>query len=207
MCSDGQVAVTTHKPVICILTATPTLTLTHRIQTRRQYDGIAGLSGGRLIASCIKRGNEPASVDIVTRQGDLVTTVTDSSRLPGLVSPLYLCVTSDNHVLVSDWDAQKVFMVDLSSGQVTHTHQHTDMKHPRQVCVDSAGQLYVASDGGGCVLVRDRAGQWRPLLTASDRSDPGYDVPGALCVTGSGQLVVGWWKTLSDSVLIGYRFN
>ena len=202
--SDGLVAVTTLKPTIYLLKVSPTLAVTTRTQTGRWYAGVAeGLTDHTLLVSCGKTDSDPARVDLITRGGEVVRTVVDSTMLTQLSGPHYLCV-SGGCVLLSDWWTHAVFTVDITTGQLVDTLTHTDMKSPRQVCVDGEGNIYIASVGGHCVLVRSTGKQWKRVVYSPDHTDQGCDRPCGVCVTRSSRLVVAWYKYNSDSVVTGY---
>ncbi|XP_076471435.1 uncharacterized protein LOC143301202 [Babylonia areolata] len=203
--SDGVVAMTTGSRGVCLMDVTAgTVAVRSHVRTARQYDGIAGHSDGHLIASCEEDSTGLASVDVLNRQGHLVRTVTDSTRLTGLASPEYLFNTRDHHVLVSDYQTDLVHRVCVPSGQVTQTFQHAHLKGPRQVCSDGSGNLYVASEDSQCVCVRSRAGDWRRLVTPSLHRLPRSVFPSSLCLTSSGHLVVSWDGAVGGSVVVGY---
>ena len=202
--SDGLVALTTLKPTIYLLKVSPTLAVTTRIQTGRQYDGVGeGLTDHTLLVSCVKTVSDPARVDLITRGGEVVRTVVDSTMLTQLSLPDYLCV-SGGCVLLSDLGTNTVYKVDVTTGQLVDTLTHTDMKSPGQVCVDGEGNIYIVSGGGQCVLVRATGKQWRRVVYSPDHTDQGCDRPYGVCVTRSGRLVVAWRKGVSNSVVTGY---
>ncbi|XP_076436343.1 uncharacterized protein LOC143275903 [Babylonia areolata] len=206
--SDGLVAMTTCEPVIYLMAVTDTVTVRSRVQTVRWYEGIAGHSDGHLVVGCEESGKEPAAVHVLNRQGHVVRTLTDSTRLTGLRSPLYLFDSGD-HVLVSDGGTDLVHQVSVRSGQVTHTFQHEHVRRPRQVCTDSDNNVYVASCFGKCVCVRSRGGEWRQLVTPSLHRPSWCVFPRCLCLTSSGHLVVGWWGgvVVGDCVVVGYKLS
>ena len=175
-----------------------------RIQTGRRYEGVGeGLTDHTLLVSCGKTDSDPARVDLITRGGEVVRTVVDSTMLTQLSGPHCLCV-SGGCVLLSDWWTHAVFTVDITTGQLVDTLTHIDMKSPRQICVDEEGNIFIASDGGRCVLVRSTGKQWRRVVYSPDHTDQGYDWPWGVCVTRSGRLVVAWRKDFSHSVVTGY---
>ena len=205
--SDGLVAVTTLKPTIYLLKVSPTLAVTTRIQTGRRYGGVAeGLTDHTLLVSCEKTVSDPARVDLITRGGEVVRTVVDSTMLAQISIPDYLCGSGDC-VLVSDWWTHAVYTVDVTTGQLVDTLTHTDMKSPGQVCVDGEGNIYIASARGQCVLVRSTENQWIRIVYSPDHTDQGCDWPWSVCVTRSGRLVVAWYKPYSHSVVTGYELK
>ena len=202
--SDGLVAMTTLKPIISLLKVSPTLAVTTRTQTNRRYDGVAeGLTDHTLLVSCVKTVSDPARVDLITRGGEVVRTVVDSTMLTQLFLPDYLCV-SGGCVLLSDLGTNTVYKVDVTTGQLVDTLTHRYMKSPGQVCVDGKENIYIASEGGRCVLMRSTGKQWRWVVYSPDHTDQGCDRPYGVCVTRSGRLVVAWRKGVSNSVVTGY---
>jgi hypothetical protein len=133
---------------------------------------------------------ERASVDEFTLKGQFVRTLVSSQSLPGLQKPNYLCIHNDQ-LLISDYGSECIFRVDLATGRLSDTLRHPLLEKPRQVCVDVAGNVYVASYGCGVVLVMSPAGQWHEILTSEKHGQDGYPYPTALGVSQFG-LVVSW---------------
>ncbi|KAL8616144.1 hypothetical protein ACOMHN_066630 [Nucella lapillus] len=202
---DGLVAMTTWEPVIYLMEVTSTVRVVSRIQTDRRYQGIVGHSEELLIMSFEPSSEGPGAVHVMNRQGGLVRRLTDSSVV--LEFPYYLCQSGDQHILLSDCGLHVVHEIDVSSGHVTQTFRHTDMEFPRQVCVDSSGNMFVACLGTKCVMVRNREGQWRKLLMPSLYNNPGKPWPRGICLTRSGHLMVAWEKSASNSVFICYKLT
>ncbi|KAL8577832.1 hypothetical protein ACOMHN_054582 [Nucella lapillus] len=198
---------TTFQPIIYLMEVTSTVRVVSRIQTYRQYHGIAVHSDGLLIVSCVRSSEGPGAVHVMNRKGKSLKTITDSSFV--LESLHYLCQSDDQHILLSDAGLDVVHEIDVSSGQVTQSFRHTDMEGPLQVCVDSSGNVFVAYGRTKGVMVKNRKGQYRELLTASLHSDPENTCPRGVCLTRSGHLVVVWDKPGSghDSVVICYKLT
>ena len=197
--SDGLVAMTTLEPTIYLLKVSPTLAVTTRIQTGRWYNGVGeGLTDHTLLVSCLGTDSDPARVDLITRGGEVVRTVVDSTMLTQLSSLFYLCV-SGGCVLLSEWRTDAVYRVDVTTGQLVDTLTHTYMKSPRQVCMDGKGNIYIANYSGQCVLVRSTWNRWKRVVYSPAHTEQGCDRPCGVCVTRSGRLVVAW-----DSVVTGY---
>ena len=194
----GLVAMTTNSQTIYLLKVTPTLVVDARIQTDRIYDGVAkGPNRHTLLVSCMKTERDPARVDVITIEGDLVRTVVDSTMLNELWEPKYLCVF-DGCVLLSACEKDAAFKVDLATGQLVDTLTQADMEAPLQVCVDSGGNIYIAAYGKGCVVVRSRQGLWRRLV--GDPTNEDCDRPSCVSVAGSGRLIVIWDKLNSNKL-------
>ncbi|KAL8609799.1 hypothetical protein ACOMHN_052853 [Nucella lapillus] len=204
---DGRVAMTTFKPVICLMEVTSTVRVVSRIQTTQCYVGIAGHTGGLLIVSYGGSLEGSGGVDVWNTEGQFIRHF--QTRSVVLKSPHHLCQSGDQHILLSDQRLHVVHEIDVSSGQVTQSFQNTDMENPRQVCVDSSGNMFVTYSDNKCVMVRNREGQWRKLLTASQHSDPDRTYPYGVCLTGSGHLVDAWRKPGGDpdSVVICYKLT
>ena len=189
--SHGLVAMTTNSTIIYLLKVTPTLAVAARIQTGRQYTGVAeGPTQHTLIVSSRKTASDPARVDVITIGGDVVKTVVDGTTLKKLWEPRHLCVV-DGFVLLSAYEKDAVYKVDLTTGRLVDTLTHSGMKAPRQTCVDREGNIYVVAYGSSSVLVRSSKGRWRllvgPLYVKGERCRPS-----GLCVTRSASLVVIW---------------
>ncbi|KAL8590578.1 hypothetical protein ACOMHN_011014 [Nucella lapillus] len=205
---DGLVAVTTKKPVIYLLNVADSVTEATRIQTVRQYDGIAGNCEGSLIVSCLEGDSGSAAVDVLSREGQMLASFKHGSGLTVQIkTPHHLCQFTDHQVLLSDSGTHKMYTVDVITGQVTQTFHHSDLRYPRQMCVNNNGNVFVACVGSQCVLVMDRNGQCRKLLTGSLHSDPGYLWPVGVCLTSAGYLAVSWCKIgyPQESVVICYK--
>nr|KAG5693972.1 hypothetical protein BaRGS_002270 [Batillaria attramentaria] len=190
---DKQLAVTSDNAcVIHLIDVTAQVRVMRQIKTARLYQGVAcGGEEGTLVVSCEKQGELPASVDIVSRDGQLIRTVVDSHVLSDLCRPDYLCVVG-GLVLVSDChpDSSSVYRVDLATGRVLARLAHNQLKWPFQVSADRSGNLYIASNGAQCVLVMGVDGRWRTLLRREEHGE-GYVWPVSVAVTDTG-VVVGW---------------
>jgi hypothetical protein len=189
---DGLIAVTTCDKVMYLLAVDDAVSVVSRITTDIEYCGVAGDTDGSLLVSCGRLDNKGvARIDVITRNGKCVRTLTDSKRIRQMEEPWYLCA-ADNLLFVSDERARAVFKVDNNTGQLVETFSHADLKFPYQVTVDASGNMLVASAGGECVLVRSPGGQWRKLVTTAQLSDSGVDKPWGVCVTNTGRLIVAW---------------
>ena len=163
--SDGLVAVTTFKPTIYLLEVSPTLAVTTRIQTGRQYVGVGeGLADHTLLVSCEKTYSGPARVDLITRGGEVVRTVVDSTMLTQLSASHFLCV-SGGCVLLSDERTHAVYSGHHHGSAGGHSHtqihevtwsslcgrggKHLHSEYCWSVC---AGEVHWESLGTGCVL-------------------------------------------------------
>jgi hypothetical protein len=208
--SDSQIAATTLSNVIYLLSVERDITVIKEVQTKRWYSGISGSSvDNTLIVSCNTDSDGPASVDIITHEGKVVKTVTDRDRLPvrGLAWPHYLC-NARNRVFISEFNNNKVFIVDTNNGALLETLTHDHLMWLRQVCMDNSDNLYVASLSGHCVLVRSPRGKWRQLV-GEKQSKKGYNDPTSVCISEDGVLVVAWQTEYSPykSVVIGYKLT
>jgi DNA-binding beta-propeller fold protein YncE len=206
---DGLVSVTTREPVIYLLKVTAVeVSQMLRFKTELCYYGVGGLEDDTLEVSCSVTGRDGSSVatrvDVINRSGEVVRIVNGGERLlTCLKLPSHLYV-ADNTVFLSLDASNAVSRLSLATGELLDTLQHSDLKNPRQVVVDGAGFVYVASYGGKCVLVRSPAGQWRKLVTAEDNSDKECEAPRGLCVTASGRLVVAWRSKEGPAVVSDY---
>ena len=202
--SDGLVAVTTLEPTIYLLRVSPTLAVKSCVQTGRRYTSVAeGLTDHTLLVSCRKTHSDPARVDLITRGGEVVRTVVDSTMLTGLSDPDYLCIVGSRRLLVFNWENRVVYGVDTATSKPVSSLTHSFSRLPGQVCVDGEGNIYIASYDGQCVLVRSTKEQWRKIVCSPDHTDQGCDRPQGICFTRSGRLVVAWCSD-DHTVVMGY---
>ena len=205
--SDGLVAMTVDEPAIYLLKVSPALAVESRIKTNIPYSGVAeGLTDDTLLVCIGKTVKSPATVNIITRKGDLVMPVVNSTTLTQLCAPSRMCVSQDS-VLLSDWAKDAVYKVNVSTGQLLDTLTHRDMRRPGQVCVDGEGNIYTVSSESGCVLVMSKQKEWRRIVYSPDHTDQGCHKPLGVCVTTSGRLVVAWCNPDSHCVVIGYELK
>lgn len=204
--SDGLVAVTTHRKVIYLLVVNRTLLVFTRFATAIYYNGVAGHTNRNLIVSCRRVDNNGVSrIDIINCRGVVLRTITDSNRTIELNRPSNI-FAGNNFVVVSDWEENAVFKVDIATGQLMDGPplSHTDLLGPSGVTVDSHGNVVVCIPEGHCVLVCSPDRQWKRLDPPHD-SHPMYDRPVAVCMTHSGRLVLSWNNRRSlDSIVIVY---
>lgn len=208
---DGDVAVTTDSNILYFISAGVHIFVTARVETRRTYSGVAAhsSSSNTLLASSCQDPERrlDACVDVIDRAGRVVRTVVDGAANDWLRSPTCLCLFDDATLHIADYHRHTVLAVDVASGALQETLTHAEMRTPRQICTDKAGNLFVASEYGQCLLVRSPAGQWRKLLNPQDHSRHGFNCPSGVCLTGAGGLVVAWTKTTGgfESELVGYQ--
>ncbi|KAL8598198.1 hypothetical protein ACOMHN_043269 [Nucella lapillus] len=205
---DGLLGLTTCLNIIYLLKVTDTVSVESRVKTTRQYDGIAGLRGGHLVVSSLQSHEASAFVDVVSRQGRRIRSISTINSLV-LRRPEYLCLSGDpQHVLLSDNMLNVLHEINVRSGEVTQTFRRRNIKNPHQVCVDNDGNMFVACVDSQCVMVRNRAGKWRKLLKGSRHGGSWLTRPRGVCMTNSGYLVVVWGKdVLSESMVISYKFT
>nr|KAG5694782.1 hypothetical protein BaRGS_002735 [Batillaria attramentaria] len=136
---DGTLAVTSDRKSLYLVDVHEEPSVAAWVQTSRQYSGVcAGITDDTLIVSCGKDDGRPASVDVISRTGKFKRTVVDNSSLEDLCYPSYLHLTGKD-VLVSDWKANAVFRVDLTTSRVVARLTHPDMDWPRQIAADPSG--------------------------------------------------------------------
>lgn len=208
ICHDGLIGVTSFSDcVIHLIDVTSQLRVVKKIKTARKYLGVGcGGADGTLVLSSNKKGNTPATVDLVSRKGQVIRTIVDGAALSGLCEPWYLYVRG-GVVLVSDYDAQCVFSVELATGRVVATHRPFGLSRPLQVTVDTAGHIYVAS--GSSVLMMGDDGRWlRNLLCGGEHGEGDYMWPQCVAVTHTG-VVVAWdnFGSPKSCVLTGFELR
>lgn len=205
---DGAVAITTLAPLILFADVSGLLPFVASwVPTAKQYTGIA--SGGNddtLIVSCGRSGQDAASIDVIRRDGTLVRTILDSNALPDLNQPDHIHLTRQQNLLVSDAGTNRIFVIEPLEGQLLDTYAHDDLKQPRQVITDAAGNCYVASEGGKCVLVRSVNGFWRRLLYGPLHGDGPRTKPWAVSLVGD-TLVVAWDDRETYAVVVVYKVS
>lgn len=202
--SDGQVAVTTEgKGILFVDIEQKTFS---SVATERQYWGISGLAEDNLVVTC---RDDVYSVDVLTRDGTLLRKV----ALSGLSSNEdsngfhHVHATRAGHILLSNYFLHTVYRVDLATGGLLDVLTDPDLQQPYQVTEDEHGNVYVASWGNRCLLVRSaRTGAWRRLLDHSTVSDEAYDRPAAVTWCGS-ELAVAWDKLSPQCSMVAcYKF-
>lgn len=188
---DGRLAVTAFGSNVIFLIDIDSLVVNTRIETGRSYDGVGpGDNVSTLVVSCSKEGEMEATVDLISREGRVLKTITNERSLQGLVGPKFLFV-SEGKVLVSDQQSDRIFIVDLATGVEESTLVNPDLQSPRQVVVDAAGNIYVACFYAQAVFVRTVDGRWRQLLYGPVHVGNGHVYPHGVAVSESG-LVVAW---------------
>nr|KAG5693516.1 hypothetical protein BaRGS_006218 [Batillaria attramentaria] len=144
---DG-VAVTTYENLIYFVDVSSRKSVVSHVRTSRRYQGIGpGVDDDTLVVSSPPNSRDPASVDVITRSGEVLKTVVDGKALSDLTSPNYLCVVG-GQVLLSDYDAKTVFRVDLSTGRLVHRLSLPGELRPQQIVDDSDGYFYIACGDG-----------------------------------------------------------
>jgi hypothetical protein len=200
--NDGLIAVTTDGNVIYLLTVAPTLTITSRIATNSPYWGVAGHSDCNLIVSSPKYGvNRVGRIDIINRDGQVLKTLTDNSKIHQLECPLFLCAAK-NCLFVSDAGSSVVHKVDINTGHLIDTLSHPSLNGLYEVKVDTAGNLLVASKEGQAVVVCSPGKKWKTLPLPNNSQ--GYNCPFGVCLTSSGRLVVAWASYIYQSIVTVY---
>ena len=200
--SDGLVALTAGNKRVYLLDVTGHVTVKSRMQTVRQYVGVAnGPSDDTLIVSCVQGTDGPACVDVIRRDGQMVRRIADGKTPVRLKRPAAICVM-DGCMMIPDLEYNCVHRVQVSTGHLVDTLKHPDLKAPGQVAADKRGNLYMSSENGKCVLVLTASGQWRRLLHGPLHSDKDYVGSTCLCLTKSGLVVVWRNKHNADIVTV-----
>nr|KAG5702632.1 hypothetical protein BaRGS_028018 [Batillaria attramentaria] len=202
---DGGLVVVTsfHSTFLYLVDVSGHPSVVSRILTSREYQSVsAGVEKDTLIVGCSKDDDGPASVDVITRGGDVIMTVISNDVMKELRDPEYVCVLGGD-VLISDSGDDTVFRVELATGRVLAKLTHPDMTDPRQVAVDGSGNIYIACGANGNVMAVSAAGKWRRLLEGTQHGDGTRDKARGVCVTKSG-LVVTWCEFSGYSVMVGY---
>jgi hypothetical protein len=138
---DNVLAVTGTNAVT-LLDVSDTPVVMGEVLTQRSYYGIARIDDENLVVGCCRdvdiASGEPlaARVDVVQADGQWVRTLADSNSLPELKEPCYLCVVGDD-VVVSDRSSNRLFRLDLVSGELRQTYAHPDLMAPCQVTVSA----------------------------------------------------------------------
>ena len=135
---------------------------------------IAACPGG-FVVTC-PNTNIP-SVKKVDRRGKVIWSVS-GDRFP---EPWYLCSNVDEtKFYMSGRESHLIVMADSETGSTERTLK-MEGKHPRGLCTDKAGFLYVCYQNGIGILTPDLS-QERVLLTAEDGID---GLPEAICYNGN----------------------
>lgn len=200
---EDVIAVTSGTDLIELLDlGVDAISVVRQIRTRRRYWCVTTEGqGDTLVVSSNMDHLGPAVVDVITSEGRVLWTLADDAALPGLRQPVSLCLLG-RQVLVSDKNGL-VHRVDVATGEQSPALAHPDLRWPGQVAADAAGNVYVASHQGACVLVHSPRGQWRHLLLGAQHGEGRRLNPQAVGVTETG-IVVSWERDMSDSAVVGF---
>ncbi|XP_070201587.1 uncharacterized protein [Littorina saxatilis] len=183
------------------------LSIVKTIHTSRLYWGVGEYASERLVVSCCKDEDGEASVDVITWEGKVESTLATSQKLTGLSQPHYLFVHNDD-VFISDFSSDCVYRVDRNTGEMIDTMTDPQLQSPCQVSVDPAGKLYVASWTNGRVLKKSSPhGKPQPLLVRERNAESGYEHARCVSVTDT-NLLVSWDRSGGspmNSVLKAYH--
>ncbi|XP_070174743.1 uncharacterized protein [Littorina saxatilis] len=210
--SDGLLAVSSRDKACHLLDGSATRVIVKsQFATSRQYTNVTRAGdhdADVLLVTCNRDCDGPASVDIIRRDGGFVRTVIDASQLRGLTEITKIWVNRNN-VFIPASNQDCVYSVEISSGKVKETITHPDLKRPTHVETDADGNVYIASEGGQCVLVRNTAGKWREILNGSQHGQSLDMCPCALGLTERGIAVVWWIHNACEyrfARVAGYEF-
>ncbi|KAK7477062.1 hypothetical protein BaRGS_00031742 [Batillaria attramentaria] len=176
------------------------------IKTVRKYCGVACGGNSTLIVSCKSEGDKPAGVDIIGLTGELLRTIVTSRQIDDLKCPDYIHMVQ-GELLIADHESHAVLRLNFPTGKLMAVHEHKDLKNPCQITSDRLGNVYVASNGGRCILAIRADGKWRNLLKADDLRNLFSSVehlnPHSVTVTTDSQptLIVGWQNDQSGSAV------
>ncbi|CAL1544850.1 unnamed protein product [Lymnaea stagnalis] len=185
---EEDVAITVMKKQIFIFAVINNLVLKRKIETVRQYDGIAYSSNIRcFVVSSI----EERCIELVSRQGEVTKTfkfnpTTEESLF---LVPRYVAVSRDNFYVVSDAANNSVVCVS-QDGRLLCTYSSTEaneLKKAQGVCCDKIGNLFVADYSNSRVHLLTPDGQFQRFVLGQDS---GLRRPVALAITQSNKLVV-----------------
>jgi hypothetical protein len=207
--STTDVAMTTaNHTCIYMLNVGEDVRLVSKVKTQREYRGISASSvNNSLIVSCYKDSYGPASVDVISRNGNLLRRIVDGNALHGKFRPGYIC-TTETRVFISECCGDKLFIIDFTNGLLLDALENDHLKTPQQLCLDKEGNIFISSHDTGRVLVRSPTGEVKVLLEAHKHNEKGHGNPRGVCVTPDGILVVSWEIGHSrDSVVVGYQLK
>ena len=212
---DGTIVVTledAYKIVLFNITGNA-LELVKTIYTRANYGGIAQGPGDTLIVSKWSEGNI-ARIDVITMDGDVERTILENVDF--LIDPYCLRRYGDD-VYVSDWTSQRLFRVNVMTGEVSSHIGDLDLsdlalEQPRKFDIDESGNLYLATggrvcnehaDGYFCVIQVTQNGTWKVMRGYIGQNGGGY--PYGVEVTPT-QIIIswGWWDYGWISELTAY---
>ncbi|KAK7444365.1 hypothetical protein BaRGS_00040415 [Batillaria attramentaria] len=134
-------------------------------------------------------GEQQAGIDVIDRRGSVLRTIANDISLSDMEDPGFL-FASGGHVLVSDWRSDRIFVLDTITGEEAARHVYPELKSPRQVVADAAGNIYVACFYSNSVLVMSTDRRWRRLpLELPEHA--GNVSPHGVAVTES-HVIVAW---------------
>jgi hypothetical protein len=210
--SSTDVAVTTAHSRKCIYTlnvGNKDIRLVSKVETQRQYWGICASSvDDSLIVSCGGASDDPASMDVISRDGKLLRTIVDKNTLPELSCRVFRC-TAGRRVFASQWYHGTVITVDINDGVLLDNLKLQDGNEPYQICLDNQDNRFIACEHWFKVLVRSPTGELKDLCMQGEVIDKKfYMYPRGVCVTADGTLVVAWYSSRAEeSVVVGYQFK
>ncbi|KAH9514920.1 hypothetical protein Btru_021369 [Bulinus truncatus] len=185
---EDEVAISTTKKQILILSALTKFILKRRLETQKQYDGLSYSPNLRqFLASSLEEG----CVDILSRQGEALRTfsVNNGTGDPLFHQPRYVAVMKDGSFIVSDLLSSNVICVS-SEGNVLFTYpsEHVnDVKKPQGVCCDKLGNLFIGDYSSSNVHLLTSDGKFQRFVLDKENN---LRRPVALAMTQTSKLVV-----------------
>ena len=165
-----------------------------KLVTHFQTDSISWISGIAVVNDCyVIIDRSSCTAVIVNNEGDLQlefghTFDQSGEVIESLTMADYLCVDSQNRILISDSGNHcvKVFDTDGRMLQKISGRGHEDglCEWPKGVCVDDKDNVYIADNGNGRVSVFDRDGRFiSHLLQCKNPVDIAFLPPNLFALT------------------------
>ena len=175
------------------------------VKADRSYSGVApGKDSRTFLAASHPTSDGPARIGVLTWPGIYKETLTDHPALGKMPGLRHLTV-SDSELLVSGYK-RHILRLNITTGQILGRYQHPLLSKVMQTAVDRAGNIYIASFGKKCIVVRTWDGRWRRLLSRYCDGYQRFTHPIGVAVVDN-RLYVVWWNFLADSLLVEYDLS
>ncbi|BFZ25915.1 hypothetical protein BsWGS_28954 [Bradybaena similaris] len=185
----NDVAITIRRRQILVVDITGNLELRRRVDTQKQYDGIAFASTFYMfLVSCL----EDRCVDIITTTGEITKTcrVNTDTLEPIFGAPRYVAITKDGQCVCSDTVHNTVTCIS-QDGAMMFTYAPSDeaqaLRKAQGVCCDKSGNIFVADYGNARIHLLTSDGNFQRFILGRDSE---LYRPVALAMTHTNKLVV-----------------
>ncbi|KAL8591044.1 hypothetical protein ACOMHN_015667 [Nucella lapillus] len=162
----SMIAVTGLKGIY-IITLADQISLQSTVKTRKDYWGVCAITPINLACCC----KYPPGVDIVDITGRRLRSIEEDHLGKQLFEmPIYLAMKGDN-ILVTDRAKKSVICVN-QEGKVIFVYKGlTDdlLEHPRGICVDRQGRIFIADHDRGVIELLSKQGDYLCQVMAAPK--------------------------------------